>query len=55
MTSLHASRESLWLDGNRLSVVIVLIKRRVGLNVAVGVEYTCVSLMQILHSSYGTL
>ena len=50
-------KESLRLDGNRQSIVIVLIKRREGLNVAfraVGVQYTCVSLTHLLHSSYRT-
>ena len=55
MTSLQVERKP---SVGWQSIVIVLIKRREGLNVAftaVGVQYTCVSLTQILHSWYGTL
>ena len=51
VTSLQVE-ESLRLDGNWQSIVIVMIKLREGLNVAVtaiAVQYTCVSLTYLLH------
>ena len=59
MTSLQVEKKpSVRWKSAKCSDIIVLIKRREGLNVAftaVGEQYTCVSPTQILHSLYGTL